>query len=808
MVGGTWIDIRVAHGKRSWTAAHVLGAVAFLAVSYGLGTWIGVSVHLPDFRVPLIWPPTAIILAALLITPTRYWWGLLLTIIASHTLTNAILHLPLLRVVVTFVSDLLLALLVVGILRRYTSGKLQVTTLRGVTVLLATAVGAALLVPFGISILYALLVTSQGFWDLWWLSAFSNTLAFLTILPAILLTYQNGPAWLRLATPRRVVEIVIFASLLLCSSAVIFLLPAGPASEVAIRFGLLPLLLWAAVRFGPGGLGIALTASSLIASWQTAMGNGPYLRAAPAQNVLNLQTEFIAFAAPLLFLAALIAERQRAEQDLLRMNIQLDSRVAERTAELTVAKDRAEAANRAKSTFLATMSHELRTPLHTIMGYNRLIAGEPALPPDQHTYARIVQNSAQHLLNMINSVLDLSRLEAGQTPLLTTTTDLHQLVASSIDMFRLHAESKGLYLRQHITAEVPPFVFVDAVKLRQVLINLLGNAVKFTEFGGVTLTVSCENVEGRRDESIVMLVVRVTDTGPGIPMNEQQQLFHAFVQTSAGQDTGEGSGLGLAISQQFVRLMGGELNVDSTYGHGATFSAHIPVQAVHKEDAPNPTMLKRAMIVNAHHRVLVVDNHDDNRRLLATFLSSLGLDVREARDGEEAVAISDAWQPQLIFLDLRLPRQNGHNLAQHIHGSAGSRPIIIALSASGFDRVGPEALAEGFDGFIRKPFQSSDIIEALHHHLGTNRSDGGTALTQSSTTNIDLAALAALPAEQLATLELVSMEGNPQHIGAAIASIQPHNMALAESLQTLADQVAFDLILHAVRTAQQAKGQP
>ncbi|MBC8164098.1 MAG: response regulator [Roseiflexaceae bacterium] len=809
------IGVRPLLGKRAGLALQVLSVALLVAVAYAFSTWLGLTLHLPNFTVPLIWLPTTVILAALLSTPRKRWWIWILTVAITHVAVNTLLNVFLVRQVVTLAHDVLLALLIAGVLRRYTSGQLQVTTLRGVAVLLVTAVGVALLIPFGISIVYAAVVSPDSFWSAWWLSAFPNTLAFLTVLPAILLSIQNGPTWLRELSRPRAAEVLVFALLLLSSSLVIFrFLPADPASGVSIRFGLLPLLLWAAVRFGPGGLSLALTASCVIAMWSTTLGYGPYLQASPVQNTLNLQSEFIALAAPLMLLAALIAQQQRAERKLVELNAQLESRVAERTAQLTVAKDRAESANRAKSTFLSTISHELRTPLHTIMGYNRLNVSGPALPPAQHKNAVIVQNSAEHLLTLINSVLDLSRIEAGQTPLLTTTADIPQLLDGLVDMFRLQAESKGLYVRRLRTSDVPAYVFVDAVKLRQVLINLLGNAVKFTETGGVTLAVCCERDEPQPETDeppTVTLVFEVTDTGPGITPDEQQQMFEAFVQTRAGQRLGEGSGLGLAISRHFVGLMGGELRVRSNAGYGTMFAVRIPVQVAQIDDIPHGETLGRATALAPEHaayRVLVVDNHHDNRRLLTSFLGSLGLNVREARDGEEALAVGEAWQPQLIFLDLRLPRMSGGAVAKQIRETAAERPVIIALSASGFDENDTEAYAEEFDDFMRKPFQSSEIAEALHRHLGTGLRNATTSAQAAHElrTMLDMSALASLPDDRLATLERMSIAGNPQQIAAAISAIAPDNAELAAALQTMADQVAFDLILEAVRSAQKAKG--
>ena len=505
---------------------------------------------------------------------------------------------------------------------------------------------------------------------------------------------------------------------------------------------------------------------------------------------------------------------------------ELEQQVAERTQALTrtneqlvAAKEQAEAADRAKSEFLATMSHELRTPLHTIMGYNRLMLSSPVLPLIHREHTRVVERSADHLTMLINNVLELAKIEAGHIPLSPTSVNLSRMLNGLAEMFRLQAERNGLRLRYLVDPNLPTSVVVDTVKLRQVLINLLGNAVKFTQAGAITLTVRgaipLEPPVATPGQAApdVLLIFEVADTGPGLTPEEQRQIFEAFVQANAGRHLGIGTGLGLTISRHFVRLMDGTIRVQSTLGHGTVFEVCIPAQiarvgAVQHEAAPVRSLTLAPG--EPSYRMLVVDDHDDNRRLLIALLETVGLTVRGARDGDEAIAIALVWRPDLIFLDLRLPRRSGLDVARDICESAPDvPPAIVAVSASAFESDRAAALAAGCSGFIRKPFQDTEIIAALRQHLGVRFVEDSAVAPSAPgfapASALDPADLAVLSDDMLALLEQASVEGQPQHIAAVIGQIQQHAPLLAERLHALAAQIAFDTILEAVRAAQQTR---
>jgi PAS domain S-box-containing protein len=253
-----------------------------------------------------------------------------------------------------------------------------------------------------------------------------------------------------------------------------------------------------------------------------------------------------------------ITERKQAEEELRAYREHLEELVKERTAELTIAKEQAESANQAKSIFLTNMSHELRTPLNVILGFTQLMRYDPAFPPSQQKNLHTIHQSGEHLLELINDILEMSKIEAGQATFTETDFDLYQLLATLESMFGVHAQNKGLQLHFECAPDVPQYIRTDERKLRQVLINLLSNAVKFTELGGVTLRVRLGD-----DQNLQSLHFEVEDTGVGIAPEEMDQLFEAFIQTTSGREILEGTGLGLPLSQRFVQLMGGVITVES-----------------------------------------------------------------------------------------------------------------------------------------------------------------------------------------------------------------------------------------------------
>ena len=479
----------------------------------------------------------------------------------------------------------------------------------------------------------------------------------------------------------------------------------------------------------------------------------------------------------------------------------------------------AEAANKAKSAFLANMSHELRTPLNAILGFTQLMTRDATITTEQRSNLETINRSGTHLLTLINDILEMSKIEAGQTVLTAQNFDLHQLLAEVETLFRLRADDRNLTLEVSHTPEVPHYVCADENKLRQVLINLMGNAVKFTESGSVTL-----RTRARPDSDIrySLITFELEDTGMGIGKDEVNHIFDPFVQTESGQTFTEGTGLGLPISRQFVRLMGGDITVESEVGNGSRFCFDVRVLVAEASDV-RPTQVTREVLALApgQHtpdggtfRLLVVEDREANRRLLIKLLSTLGeppqgFDIREATNGAEALEIWAAWHPHLIWMDMRMPVMDGYEATRRIKATEqGQHTLIIALTASAFEEDRVEILEEGCDDFVRKPFHHNEIFDKLAQHLGVRyiyeeetpptEARPSKASTQAWLT---VTALRALPLDLRAALEKAAIETDMQGVGKLITNIRAHNTDLANALQSLADDFEYGKILKVVQPA-------
>ncbi len=485
---------------------------------------------------------------------------------------------------------------------------------------------------------------------------------------------------------------------------------------------------------------------------------------------------------------------------------------------LQEAKEAAEAANRAKSHFLSSMSHELRTPLNSILGFSQIMARDTTLKKEHREYIDIINRSGEYLLNLINDILSMSKIEAGRTSLNSNIFDLHGLLNDLVTMLQFKAQNQSLELKLITDPELPRYINSDAGKLRQVLINLLGNAIKFTKVGKVTLRVGLNlktNILQKQSQnSNQLLYFQVSDTGSGIAPEELDTLFEPFVQTETGRQAMQGTGLGLAICKQFVKLMGGEIAVQSTWGEGSTFSFSLPSKVIPEyqveqlEDSPQRRIIGLAPN-QPQYRVLVVEDVAVNRKLLNRILQPLGFEVREAINGQEALALWSNWQPHLIFMDMLMPVMDGYMATQKIKQSIqGKNTVVIALTASTFEEQRGEILAVGCDDFIGKPFQESVLLDKIAQHLQLRY------LYEEMTTGIvskdldvhhvcgslDPEYLQVMPPEWVEKLHQAVLRLNNRQIMDLIQQIPPHEANFAYKLRNLVNNFRLDLILNLTQT--------
>jgi PAS domain S-box-containing protein len=502
-------------------------------------------------------------------------------------------------------------------------------------------------------------------------------------------------------------------------------------------------------------------------------------RELPVEIVLYYQPPLSEVSGRYIAFVSDISQRKAAEQALLQ------------------AKNAAETANRAKSVFLSNMSHELRTPLNAILGFAQLMERDPVLAETHRRELATIHRSGHHLLALINDVLEISRIEAGRTSINKQNFDLTECLSAITEMIHVRAEQKALDFVVDQQGQLPGYVYGDAHHLRQVLINLLGNAVKYTDQGSITLRLTPV------EDSIRFQVI---DTGPGIAANDLPLIFQAFYQTDVGIAKGEGTGLGLAISTEFVRLMGGEISVNSEVGKGSLFEFTLPLP---EANAPVMTDAQHRVIGlaadQAPVRVLVVDDNADNRELISLLLEGIGIQVKSVVDGRQAVACFETWHPHFIWMDMRMPVLNGYEATKIIRSLPGGKEVkIAALTASAFKEDQNAILAAGCDDMLAKPVDEYHLFRLMGDLLGLHfQFADGEMGDQDRPRPLDEALdLSVLNAELRGKLAKAAKLLDAEAIQAVIECIRPEYPEQAKAIAAWVDAYRFEVLVKMCRDAE------
>jgi PAS domain S-box-containing protein len=486
-----------------------------------------------------------------------------------------------------------------------------------------------------------------------------------------------------------------------------------------------------------------------------------------------------------------ITERKRTEEELRKYREHLEDLVWQRTEELTVARDMAEAANRSKSIFLANMSHELRTPLNAVIGFSQLMDKDSTLSERQQRNIEVINRSGNHLLTLINDVLELSKIESGKLQLTLEEASPAELLREVTDMMRVRAEQGGLSLTLEIP-DLPPTVLLDTVKLRQVLLNLLSNAIKFTCQGAVILSVEAQAAGAGE----ARLKFTVSDTGIGISPEDIRRIFEPFEQAGSASSNQAGTGLGLTISRQYLQMMGSELTVESALGQGSAFSFALTAQICATLETPGHSLGSVVDIAPADRgkHILIVDDNAEARILLRDLLEPYGFSVMEAGDGVLTGKSVDSFQPDLILMDWRMPEIDGLEATRQIRARKTARqPKVVILSAYAFEENRREALAAGANDFMRKPIQKEEFYALLEKHLGVHFIRESEAGREEKPQEPELTAtdLLRLSAETRARLSEAVRELNPAKITAELDRVRNEAPELAARLQALVKNMQY-----------------
>jgi signal transduction histidine kinase/ActR/RegA family two-component response regulator len=591
-------------------------------------------------------------------------------------------------------------------------------------------------------------------WLTWWVS---NVTGIFVLTPALLswseITRYKLLYFYRKTNPLHLLEALAMLVIVLIISQVAFV------GIYPIEYLIIPCLVWVTFRFGHFAATNLILMIAIIAIFGTLKGSGAFARANINESLLLLQSFIVATVSFTLILSGTINEQRRNSNHLKKAQIELLQKsqlLTERNQELTQAKQLAESANRSKSHFLTSMSHELRTPLNAIIGVTQLLQEDESTVPQQKEDLQIIYNAGFHLIALIEDILDISKIEAGKMEIQPMDCQLLELLQGVSESFRVLANKKGIDLICKFAPDLPQTIHTDAKRLRQILFNLLGNALKFTDQGRVTFEVSkmtnqeliadltasahnsiiCSSHSTSSTSEVVHMLFAIADTGVGIDSEKLNKIFLPFEQVGEHKFKSQGTGLGLAISQKIAQFLGGEISVTSELGVGSCFSLRLPFAAIdpphhgeveNDDSSSNLKSSNSAQTINSYHgfdsklaqqyplQILIAEDNLVNQKVAARLFQKLGYIVDIANNGLEVIEMLRSRTYDLIFMDIQMPVMDGLEATAKIleEWNFAMRPRIIAMTANAMPSDREECLAAGMDDFLSKPIQVEKLIAAI-----------------------------------------------------------------------------------------------
>jgi signal transduction histidine kinase/DNA-binding response OmpR family regulator len=739
-----------------------------------------------------IWPSTGVYLAAILVLGYRVWPAILLSeLIANFLIFYQNNFFSSIIISLIDLSDpLMMALLINRLIGRRNLLERAQDVFKFVVLIVPYPVISS---TFAVAVMCLSGTTPWSeygnVWRAWFTAIIGGTLIVTPVLLVWLLDAKQQPKLQR----KQIVEFVLLLFSVIVISHLAFW------GGYPVEYMMIPLLFWSTFRFGQRESTLLVIVISAIAVFGTARGFGSFAKESVFQSLLLLQSFICVIALTTFILSAVLHENRKAQAKLKQAKDELEQRVEARTAELKTAKIIADSASQAKSEFLANMSHELRTPLNGILGYAQIFQRSQTLTAKEHKGIDIIYQCASHLLTLINDILDLSKIEAGKMELHSQDFPFLDFLQGVVEICRIRAEQKGIYFIYQPNQQLPRHIHADEKRLRQVLINLLGNAIKFTDRGGVTFKVE---IVGDRKPHLQKIRFQIADTGVGMSPQQIEKIFQPFEQVGSVQKQAEGTGLGLAISQKVVALMKSTINVQSQLQQGSVFWFEVEL-AETEEWTQASSIAPKCTIIGFQgqtRKILIVDDRWENRSVLVNLLEPIGFEIFEASNGEEGLDQALKLQTELIITDIAMPVMDGLTMTQHLRQSKEMQnAIVITSSASVFDIDRQKALDAGCNDFLPKPIQAQELLDKLQHHLQL------TWIYQNEHQNASdaITEMVIPPASELMTLYQAVQRCDIANIQLAanhIKQLDTQYTAFADKLLTLAEEFEVEAIASLIQT--------